>query len=294
VVERDTAMKLSLVVSLVVLLALVSRGTPVLAEPCGGQNHREHNRGDYRFKTSSWVRAEDNGHYYRTCAENLSADNRDLWFDWFVPGPTSYIPPGRSVTSPRYFIDRQSADFLGCLQYGNHRTSMQEGFIGHKNDSEQIEREKEQGCDVSRKVSEARNAPAEVPNLSYSTEIFIPSDSSDVKNTLMQVNLTVSLEKISGESARSTIVYNITPVYADFHGDPTQIRVTSNSPILREALRSRDPNQRMVQLSGFEGNLSFDLPLTQTYTIINVRYMFLDRKEVLVGSIFVPIPSPSN
>ena len=285
-------MKSILLGFIALILIIFTAGEPPFAEECGGRNHRKHDRGAYKFITSSWVRVGDNGHYYSTCVENLS--DRDLWFDWFVPGPTTYVPPGKLVTSPRYFQDRQSLDLLGCLQYGNHREPMQEYFIGHENDREQIEHEKEKGCNVSRHDFYGAITPAKAPKITYSANIYIPSDSKDLKRTLMGIDLSVGLEKFGENAMKTTVMYNITGVYKNFSGDPKQIKVKTNSSILRETFLKAGFKGAIVPLTGYKGELSFDIPLPPKYSYSNARYGFFDKNNILVGAIFVPIPTPTE
>ena len=270
------------------VVCLLCTGTGVLAEPCGGNNHRPHDRGPYKFKTSSWVRAGDNGHYYRTCVENLSA--RDLWFDWFTPGPTTYIPPSESVTSPRYFIDRKSADFQGCIQYGNHREPMEEYFIGHENDREQISKEKTGGCKIGRHAAQSAASPADSSKIEYVTTLFMPSDSERVRDTMMRFDLTVALERRSEAVASSVVRYKATRYYENSKADPTRLTMQTNSEILRAALVKADFKEGRPRLTGFTGEVSVNLPLPKRFVIENARYTFLDQNGILVGAVFVPVP----
>jgi len=259
---------------------------------CGGNNHRSHSAGPYTFMTSSWVRAGDNGHYYRTCVQNLS--DRDLWFDWFTPGPTTYVPPRESVSSPRYFIDRKSVDFLGCIQYGNHRDPMQEYFIGHENDRQQIDKEKVEGCKVSRSAYQHVDAPAELPKITYFTRLFVPSDSKRVRETLMRLDLTVSLAPSGNARASSTVRYVASGYYPQSVADPTRVTLRPNSEILRAALARAEIKDGQIRLTGGKGEISLTVPMPPKFSISNARYNLYDQNELLVGAVFVPVPEPLN
>jgi hypothetical protein len=269
-------------------------GAAVVAngQPCGGKNHREHNRKPYKFKTSSWVRSGDNGHYYHTCVENIG-DDRDLWFDWFIPGPTTYVPPGESVTSSRYFIDRRSNDFNGCIQYGNHRETMKEYFIGHEKDREAVEKEKSTGCNVSRHQYVMAAESKEFNDITYPTTLFVASDANNVKGTLMRLELTVFLRQISADKARSTLTYSAQPVYPNFIGNPNRLRFRTNSPELKKAIFEAGYSQGLLTISEFKGEVSLELPIPSKFAITNARFGLFDEKEVLVGAFFVPIPTHS-
>lgn len=275
--------------SIVILFFVVT--TAANGEPCGGKNHRERNLGPYKFKISSWVRSGDNGHYYHTCVENIS-NARDLWFDWFIPGPTTYIPPGKSVTSSRYFIDRRSNDFNGCIQYGNHRKPGKEYFIGHENDRKDVENEKSTGCDVSRHQYSYADQSKEFVDITYPTTLFVASDANNVKKTLMQLDLKVILHRISGDKARSMLKYSIQPVYPDFIGDPKHLQLRTNSPELREAVYKAGYSKGQLTIPQYEGEVSIEIPIPQKFSITNARYGLFDEKGVLVGAFFVPIPTP--
>src|SRR5215204_7252951 len=115
------------------------------AAPCPGDNPRPHPKPPYDFITTSSVRAGGGGSYYTTCVENRTPD-RVLWIDWFIPGPSGYIPGGESRPSKRFFSTRGSVDINGCLQYGNRWETMREFFIGNRKDLEAAE--KQQDCRV--------------------------------------------------------------------------------------------------------------------------------------------------
>jgi hypothetical protein len=111
---------------------VVSFSLSAIANKCEWNNRRVETPDVYAFATSSWVRAEHNGHRYYTCVENLQ--DRALWINWFIPGPKSYIPGKEMLSSPRWFSTRATRDINGCLQYGNHREPVKELFIGHAKD----------------------------------------------------------------------------------------------------------------------------------------------------------------
>lgn len=260
-----------------------------LAEPCGGNNHRKHKNGSYEYIISSWVRTGDNGHYYKTCVENLGHE-RDFWFDWFIPGPKTYVPPGESATSPRYFTTRESEDWNGCLQYGNHRTTTQEYFIGHKKDQALIEREQSTGCKISRRGSQSIFESTEPLEIDFPVSIFVASDTKDPVGTMLRIDLNVILKQVEKHKAISRITYHIRPQYNSFHGSLSDLHISTNSNRLNEALKAAGFEQGRVAVSKYEGNLTVPLPLPDHYSIGNARYEFFDRHGFLTGSIFVPIP----
>jgi hypothetical protein len=276
------------------IIALIF-GSAVVAngEPCGGKNHREHDPGPYKFETSSWVRAGDNGHYYYTCVKNIGKD-RDLWFDWFIPGPTTYVPPGESVTSTRYFINRRSNNFNGCIQYGNHRKPLKEYFIGHEKDREAVEKENSTGCDVSRHQYGMAAESTKIINITFQTALFVASNASNVKGTLMRLGLTVSLKQISNDKAQINLLYSVQPVYQKFVGDPTRLRFITDSPELKKAILEAGYNQGQLTIPKFEGQIALNMPIPSKPAITNARFGLLDEKEVSVGGFFVPIPTSAS
>jgi hypothetical protein len=156
------------------------------AETCEWANRRVLTPDVYSFAVSSWVRQEASGHRYYTCVENLQ--DRVLWFDWFIPGPKSYIPAKQMLPSPRYFTTRETRDIRGCLEYGNHHAPLKEYFVGHEKDVSQ--EQVEGNCDrqLSVDTPKAKNSNWLEPIRSV-LELFVATNADDVEKTLLRVTI---------------------------------------------------------------------------------------------------------
>ena len=53
----------------------------------------------YKFVTTSRVYPGHNVTVYETCVQNQS--DRDMEFNWFIPGPNTFVPSGYSCSNPR-------------------------------------------------------------------------------------------------------------------------------------------------------------------------------------------------
>ena len=109
--------------------------------PCQGENKLPGgNALGYKFITTSRVYPGHNVEVYETCVENQS--DRDMEFNWFIPGPSTFVPVGYSCSSPRSKLTHKDApSYAGCLYYGNDWARDHATFIPHVDDQSKIDAE---------------------------------------------------------------------------------------------------------------------------------------------------------
>jgi hypothetical protein len=287
------------------LLAFVTTGiasfsVSALADKCEWNNRRVERPDVYEFATSSWVRAEHNGHRYYTCVENLQ--DRALWINWFIPGPKSYIPARTVLSSPRWFSTRATHDIDGCLQYGNHREPMKELFIGHAKD---VPRENLQGnCegelasdqpagkgDGDSQKSKDKSWLGPIKSL---LELFVATNADDVDGTLMHVTIDANLDSVEPDVYQQTLTFSSEPVAKEFRGSARDVSVQSTSADVAKALASQASNKEPARLSSLEKPLVFSTKIPGPVEIDNVSVGFFDVKGRFVGSVFLPSAVPQS
>jgi hypothetical protein len=168
---------------------------------------------------------------------------------------------------------------------------MKEYFIGHEEDREAVEKEKSLDCDISRHQYRITSKSSEFNNLMYPITLFVASDSDNVKATLIRLDLTVMLAKISANRAQSTLAYTALPFYPESIGNPKNLQFRTNSPELKKAIIYAGYSQGQFAIPEIKGTVSFELPIPSEFAITNARLGLFDEKEVLVGAFFVPIPT---
>lgn len=261
---------------------------------CGGNNHVPHAKNGYEFVTSSWLRAESNGHMYRTCVENLSGD-RLLWFNWFIPGLTGYVPAGKSMTKPRYYTQRENADINGCLQYGNHHYPMKELFIGHRNELEDASKERDCQVAPNRFGQDLQplfiQSPAKIAAdpIELNSDFYVATNSRNPEGTLIYVAVTTGLRRINDNSFRSFIRYDAKPAPGS-DGRIDHVLLRTDSLELRQALMKSGHKDGVIRLSKYSDSFDAVINKSDTVEIGNARFGFFDGNGVLVGTVFAPVP----
>jgi hypothetical protein len=129
------------------LVLLQTATVPVLAadatctlKTCPGKLVNPYEDGHYKFATSSRVYKSGRDFIFETCAQNNGINHLD--FNWLIPGPDSWIPPGCAIPSRR---PRQTSNQLngqkGCLIYGNSGQTARIEFIPHETDKDLLSKE---------------------------------------------------------------------------------------------------------------------------------------------------------
>lgn len=280
--ERQRAMSFK---PLYYITFLAMLGLGARAHACDGADQQFHAIDGYVFVTSSIVRAQAGGRIYSTCVENRS--DRDLWMDWFVPGPRSWIPAHVSLPSPRFFGKEKSVSLVGCLQYGNHSASMREPFIGHENDIPRIAVEQQVGCDAKLdKIS--TTAHDDFEPVQIDTQVYVPSDSKDPDATLMRLSASIGIEAIDQDAYRTVVNYHLEQLEGRGKGVPEELTLRTKSPELTLAMQKVGYGDR-IHLSAKGAKLVLDVFRPKYFTIDSAQYLIFDRNDLFVGAIYIPV-----
>jgi hypothetical protein len=278
------------------LLALVSKSSDA-QERCGGTAPQAHDVGGVSFTTTSRVYTGKGVETYETCVENRG--DKDLFVDWFVPGPFSYVKPGKAITSPRSFLTRESKDYRGCLEYGSVGDYIKEPFIGHVSDSPRIEAERG-GCDeVNPAASQAASTPTIIP-VELPIKLYFPSDAKEPEVTMLQLE-GVARAGADDNHLFTTLAFSVTQASDAQKGRPEDVRIrpfVSGDFFAKDFVEAFDKQYSkngMVLSGGNELNISFyDATYDKAFTLASIRYGVFDQADRLVAAFFAPIWGPAS
>ena len=259
---------------------------------CEGQVRNEHPRDGYTFVTTS--RIYDSGTYqvHETCVENHS--DRALDFNWYIPGPNSWIPANGHKNSPRHFCTRQRLEVTeGCLRYGNLWMPHQARFEPHRTDSHRLSEEDgdcssqvERESSGNLSTSNIEACTTNVSNLDFATQVYGPADSDSPDRTLVKFRIEI---RISTRSQSATYMHELS-IYPEQVGEiflPQSFSLVPNLRILRGAYSE----------IGFAGGIlpaneprSFflELRVPETPYLWNVRFGMYNGNNNHVATVFVP------
>lgn len=269
-------------------------------EECVGDAPKDHQIGRYHFQSTSRVFRQSNTHFYVTCIANKGEG--DLWIDWFVPGPQTYVPSGIAQESPRPFTTRDTKSFNGCLEYGSHADTITEQFLGHASDQSAIEEEKQLSCDHwARQANLEPKEDPEFEELSFPIRVFLPSDKESAKDSMLVMQGQVSLyfkgdnrfvselefgvSQFEGRDTGSADEVSLRPVDGGPAGDLVQnVFVTTFKSQLLD-------DERSIPL-GWENKIEISATYEDDWVLTSTRYGFYDKNKEFVGAVFVPVIAP--
>ncbi|TXH99539.1 MAG: hypothetical protein E6Q76_19745 [Rhizobium sp.] len=277
---------LSALSAAMVLLAAAQNAS---AGDCPSKLTKAHQLNGVAFETSSRVYRDANVEVYESCVKNTG--DKDLWIDWKIPGPKSYVLPGEAVPSARTFVTRQTIDAHSCLEYGPLSEMLVDPYLGHAADSAQMQSQDSQGCrpvptSIGDKILE--KIPDYIETL---FKLFVPSDREKSHDTMLKVEGKTST-RVDGEGAyRQSIVYMVSRIEGRSDGNPQDltIRLESESPAaayLRAASSFKDMSWKITNPE--ENEIGFTVAMPKNPTLENARYEILDRNKLVVGSFFAP------
>lgn len=262
-------------------------------ERCEGHRH-EHHLGTEEFSTSSRVFKQDRWFVYETCVENRG--ERDLWVNWKVPGPISYVPPNRAVSSQRIFLTESTVNAVACLEYGSLAKVMRETYLGHEDDKGKLEREENEGCRSALASTTAEAYSPADATVSSTVRLFVPSDSEQPDTTMLEFVAEVGAVYTKGMPTQQTISYSVAPLKGRKNGDPNAmtIRLASRQPMLNWAsVSDASLIEKGAQL-GLSKEFSLMLDAEAAPALKNVRYEILDKNQNLVGAFEAPVWAEAN
>lgn len=285
-------------ISLITFLVLILASAPASAqEECKGSARQVHRYSNYHFVTTSRVYHSDGVEFYETCVENHS--NRDLWFDWFVPGPNSYVLPGTAINSPRTFTTRNTIGLNGCLQYGNLSETIKEQFLGHVTDKPQIEQEQKKGCVFWEKTSSPKpSRTKEIQKVSVAVRIFFPSDRTQAAATMLVLQGEASVVEIDETGYTSEFKYAIKPAFLRSKGDARKIRIKPVDTGPAGDFLRKFFTKRYIEygekgfLLGTSDLIRIRLMRPLKPVLDSTRYSLFDQNNNFLGAVFIPIWAP--
>jgi hypothetical protein len=249
--------------------------------------------GGYDFGTTSWMRPVNNGFAYWACVQN-NEEVRQLFVDWHIPTVNGVAVPHDSISKPRVFSKRDTADINGCLIYGNSREVMKVEFLGHQNDVGDAS--KEGDCASLRAQKSASLGATEgqsddFPNFVVSGRTTFPSNTSDVENTLIRFVYEVGLSPDKG-NYNLLFNYAAAPVNPEsFKGSIKDISIRPSDGVVSGAWKKAG---RSGQLEDFKGSFATQMALPKQLKLVQQSYIIYDLKGVAVGEIPAPFLLPPD
>jgi hypothetical protein len=247
----------------------------------------------YDFGTTSWMRLVNNSFEYRACIQN-NENVRQLFVNWHIPTVLGVISPHDSISQPRVFAKRDTADVNGCLIYGNSRDVMKVEFLGHTNDIGDAG--KEGDCSSLRAQKSASigstDGPSDAfPDFVVNGRTTFPTNTADVDNTLIRFVYEVGL-KADKETYNLLFNYAAAPVHPDaFKGSIKDLSIRPSDGMVSEAWKKAG---RSAQLEALKDYIVVPMALPKQFQLTQQNYVVYDIKGNIVGMIPAPFLLPQN
>lgn len=285
-------------------LLFIGAGPP--PKLCGSDRKmNDHPIDGYDFATTSWVRAEANAHFYRTCVENRKQP-KSVWIDWRIPGPRTYVIPDDSAVGERPFPNRSTKGVLSCLIYGSYRKAIKEQYLGHEDDLPRAA--KEGDCSALQRSSGpgslpttssaemAVGAPAiaagsstDQPWVTVEGRAGIPSDLDDLEATMIRFVYRAGIQP-TPDGYEIVLTYEAGGVSPKFTGNIQDLTIRPGQEIRQLALRFSD--KEPIRLRELSDTIKISMSRPKFFVLSTDSYSFLDRSGRLATEIQVPILRP--
>ena len=261
---------------------------PTKAQSCeaGHVIARQTPPGGYDFGTTSWMRPVNNAFAYWACIQNNEKD-RQLFVDWHIPTVLGVIVPSDSISKPRVFANRNTADVNGCLIYGNSRNVMKVQFLGQTNDL--AEAGKEGDCSTLRAQPSASLQSAEdFPDFRLEGRMTFPSNVDDVEHTLIRFVYEIGLSS-NKETYSMLFTYAAAPVQPEFFkGSINDIFIRPSDEIVSQAWEKAG---RSGHLEAYKGSFAIPMSLPAKFILTQQSYIVYGNGKP-VGEIPAPFLAP--
>ncbi|TPM99522.1 hypothetical protein [Mesorhizobium sp. B2-1-3A] len=277
---------------LVFCLSFPCTGT-IAAEHCEGQAPQHHNLGAENFLTTSRVYKGNGVEIYETCVENLG--ERDLWVNWLIPGPTTWVLPGTAIPQPRPFVERDSIDAYGCLEYGNVGATLRERYIGHAADGDALKKEASSGCSAALSASSHVAEQAAPQQVDAAIRLFVPSDKHNPSNTMLEFTALATASSYGGtQPYKLGISYSLSPVAGRSAGNPENMTIRLSPGYLTGWLMDKTQTTDIFKgvTLGYKNEIDLQLLLGEKPQLRSARYEILDQNNELVGAFMAPAWGP--
>ena len=292
------------VITLLALLLGILTASSGSAETCAGLVQQEHRIGNFHFQTNALVRPHPHQSSIMqqiTCVSNLSKS--DLWIDWFIPGPKSWILPARSVSSHRVSLSQKWKPLNGCIEYGNVGQTTQAQFMGTAEDETLAEKERQSGCKsrISASVPAEKVSLGAFDKLFMPVELFFPSDLAKSFDTMLQLTGAVGTLLTSNQSIEYYFEYRLNQVEGRPAGNPQDVKVRFRPPRHAEALEkffliTSQPKPSARDASKYVIEASVPAPIgaspaasSTNFEVTLGAYEFFERNGKLVATAEFPI-----
>ena len=259
---------------------------------CEGQIRQIHSQPGYTFETTSRTFGNGRYHVYETCVENRS--DRALDFNWYVPGPHSWVPANGHLPHPREFNTRGNEEVTdACLRYGNLWMYHSARFEPHPSDMSRV-RAENGDCEgrVSRESHGYRTDPLPgsstntVSSLDSEVQVYGPAYSSSPDRTLVKFSIHTQIRP-SGQN--STYLHELS-IQSEPHGDlyfPQSFRLIPPLRMLREAYNSLGYSQGILPLDG-RRSFRLELETPNTPQLRSIRFRIYNGNNHHVATAFIP------
>lgn len=207
-------MKRLVIRCLVAAVAIAAWPAMAAADWCEGKDPIEHNDGNYRFTTESWVRNKDNGWFYGRCIKVLDPTTalRNTWVGVLPTGAVART--GAPTTGGQTFIDNQSEHGAADLYYGNADNILpKEAYYAHRDEEPQDDDEETIDASLREKIDAAIEELKAATLESVFSFAFLLND--DNPASLMDMDLHFS-SSFDGQRFRYVVSYALTPASEEF------------------------------------------------------------------------------
>jgi hypothetical protein len=289
-------------ISFAFLLPLLFSQLPALATDCEGTVEQKHTvQPNFVFFTNSQVFPKDGSGYtkYETCVYNPDPVN-DIHVTWFVPGPyDSWVPKTSSTLWPRRQPDGDASPMDGCIRYGNLGEATVAQYFGSVEDQKAESAPFEKDCILKAKGQAAVESPAaSTVKLATFTDAFrtyFPSDPLNAHNTMLQLDGTIGIKKISEKEYDTVLTYALSRAEGRLEGSVDGIKIrphfTGDAEVLLNFYSKLYPPESPIEKYS---TIQFPVFGTDNWRLSSGTYEFLDKDDRRLGIVKVPLFIPSR
>jgi hypothetical protein len=279
-----------------VSFCVAASAVAIAADQCPGVKNKYDHSDGYVFFTTSQVYFDANVWIYETCVENPS--KRDLDFNWYIPGPNSWVPAGKAVPSPRRRVTHETMDgAAGCLRYGNEWIPGSADFLPHGNDKAALDDEKKLGCaEVVRRegltkiAANLGDAPGKIFAINESLEVYAPVNLKEPHNSMVHVTANVQVEPLADGSAfRHIFSYSVSPLDPErFEGSFKGLHIIPDDSNIRALYQAQDEAPDGIITLDTKGGVEIKVPSPKNPTLGDVHFSLFTGNNERVAVFYVP------
>jgi hypothetical protein len=259
-----------------------------LARPGGGTL-------GYSFVTKSRIYRRAHVEVYETCVENDG--NRVIDFNWFIPGPHTFVPTGFACPNPRPKLTHMNAPtYDGCLYYGNNWTRDRATFFPHIDDQPRIDVENMHLRCVKLPIQMAAAQgggdydvaiTALKEGIATDLEVFAPTNPENATETLVDLKAAVrmDLDPKSNERYIHSIAISALPFKESKPNLPRLRLIPEDKEMARRFYREFSDGFMRLQP---EIKLAAEIPIPRSPKLDTIRFGVVDADNRPVATLFIP------